>query len=89
MTENMQAKADNLISKQARNNTKEFYGVTTQVITVIITDYSTGATGATVEVDVRKTETKGLADPESVSDKARLQMKKEGPAWKVDNFTWL
>ncbi|MDP3970241.1 MAG: hypothetical protein Q8P90_00935 [bacterium] len=88
MTDDMSKIADNLVEKQTSKLKDEFYGVTTQAISSDIIDYEDGATGATVKVSTRRTETIGTGDPEIKSETARLQLKKIGNSWKVDNFQW-
>lgn len=87
MTEALQQTSAKLENKADTN--KEFYSITTQAVTATITDYSAGATGATVEVSTRRTETKGLAPSTYFNQTARLQLKKVAEAWKVDMVKWL
>lgn len=88
MTDNMRKQADRVAGNNADNQTNEFYGISTQAANVNITDFAEGATGATVEVSTRRTETKGSADPVLFTQTARLQLKKIGNAWRVDKFQW-
>ena len=88
MTEKMSGQADRLANSDDNRSSGEFYGISTVVANVNIVDFSEGATGATIEVSSRRTETKGSGDPVIFSQTARLQLNKDGEAWKVDSFTW-
>lgn len=85
MTDAMQTTADALIASQTNTNT--FYGITTQAANVDILDYTSTATGATVEVVARRTETTNGTTTQ-YTQTARLQFKKINEAWKVDTFKW-
>lgn len=87
MTSAMSAQADRVIAQGG--NTGEFSSVESRATNVRITDFSSGATGATVEADVRQTTITGQGDPMYNNVTARLTLKKEGMAWKVDSFRWL
>lgn len=89
MTDTMSQSADVFIKQPYPTAEGEFYGITTQTANVKITDYTEGASGATVEVDTRRTETKGINEAIIFSEKARLQFKKVSDSWKVDRFQWL
>lgn len=88
MTDAMNEQANSLAERDVSSN-NEFYSIETQVVTVSITDYAEGSTGATVIVDTRRTEQKGISKPVVFSQSARLQMKKFDGQWKTDSFKWL
>lgn len=87
MTDSMRDYVNN-IGNQTNSTNGDFYGITTQVVNVYFTDYSAGATGATVEVATRRTENKDNNDSNIFSQSARLQIKKVGGSWRVDRFDW-
>lgn len=88
MTEQMNETANRLAARLASESSTEYYGITTKVATVNIVDFEEGSTSATVVVHTRRTETKGLENPVTFSQSARLQLKKINNAWKVDTFSW-
>lgn len=88
MTDAMSAQADKIIAAGQASGTT-FLSVATQAVNVTVTDYSAGASGATVQVDTRQTTTQGQAAPTTKNATVRLTLKKIGNTWKVDTFQWL
>ncbi len=87
MTDAMSQQADQLIAKG--QDTSTFLSIESTVTGVTLTDYSDGATGATVEVSVRQKKTVGQQAATYSNEIARLTLKKVGASWKVDSFRWL
>ncbi|MBI4407393.1 MAG: hypothetical protein HY565_02730 [Candidatus Kerfeldbacteria bacterium] len=87
MTDTMSQQADKLISQGQDNST--FFSIESDVTGVTFTDYTDGATGATVEVAVRQKKTVGQQAAVYSNQIARLTLKKVGGSWKVDSFRWL
>jgi hypothetical protein len=88
MTDNMERQADAIVRQGQADDT--FSSVQSTVAGVVITDYSDGATGATVEVSVRQGKRTGTAAATSYSNaKANLTLKKVDDQWLVDSFHWL
>ncbi len=85
MTPAMQASAT-AVRQQVVTNT--YYGISTQATNVKFIDFTPSATGATVEVITRRTETTGI-DTKQFTQTARLQLKKVNEAWLVDIFKWV
>lgn len=88
MTDTMAAAADKIVSNNTQKN-NDFHSVESRVMTTVLTDYVTGATGATAEVSVRQTIIAGQADPTYSNQTARLTLIKVNDTWKVDSFRWL
>lgn len=88
MTDNMAKAADKIVAKNQQSS-GEFYSVESRVMTTTLTDYATGSTGATAEVDVRQTIIAGQANPTYKNITARLTLIKVNDTWKVDSFSWL
>lgn len=88
MTETLASTINKQLSQQKLPDT--FYSISTQVAHVDITEYAEGSTGATVTVVTRRTEKKGSVAPStSLTQSARVQLKKVTGVWKVDTFKWL
>lgn len=87
MTAAMSKQADQIIAAGLSEN--GFSSVETMVTTVTITDFSAGASGATVEVAGRQTKRMGQGSVEYNNVTARITLKKVEATWLVDSFRWL
>ncbi|MFA6475563.1 MAG: hypothetical protein WCV88_05195 [Patescibacteria group bacterium] len=87
MTPDMEKQADQLLKVGRTSDT--FNSVTSQVTSIKYTDYSAGATGATLELSVRQTNQVGQGSIDYSNKTARVTLKKTDKEWLIDSFRWL
>lgn len=85
MSAALRASTENFIATAKASN--EYYGVTTNVLSITVT--SSTADAGTVEVSTQRNESKGSPQASEISyQKLLLNCVKEGGVWKVNSATW-
>ena len=90
MTNAMASWADNYLEQQraAHNDTSNYYGITTKVISKELKDYDDQR--AIVTVKTRRQEANNTTDnlSSAFNQEATISLIKEGNDWKVDSISW-
>jgi hypothetical protein len=87
MTDSMWRASEAIINQNADTTAETYYGIATQIGSIDLTDYTSGASGATAVVSTRRSEVTTVGgQPRIFTQSARLQLKKVNNTWKVDHF---
>lgn len=78
--------ADYITSNQADSQPSDYYGISTEVLSLEATKVE--GNDATVMVTTQRIESKGNADPTKFNQTAEVRLEKVESNWKVDNITW-
>jgi len=85
MTASFRGETENFLA--AAKNSKEYYGVTTRVLTTKVT--SSDETSSTVEISTQREESKGSPQNSEIKyQKLILSCLKENDVWKVNSALW-
>lgn len=89
MTPQMEKSSEEFIEKEKKNaQPGAYYGITTKVINMEITEFD--GEKATAKVTAQRKETVGVPQQtKNFTQSADVKFKKEGGTWKVDEFNWL
>lgn len=87
MTADFQSRSADYISKnQASEDPGNYYGISTEVISLELTDL--GESTATVDVVTQRIEETADTDPNIFNQTAEVEFEKVEGYWKVENITW-